>query len=124
VDTQGHVWAVHVHAANLADTKEGCVLADKAMAVLPTVSAWCADAGYRGSFVEHMQRQWNMQVHISERIADGFAVLPKRWVVERTFAWFNGRRRLSKDYEKNTTISQAMIFIAASSRTLQSLDFN
>jgi putative transposase len=113
-----------VHAANLADTKEGCTLADKAMALLPTVKAWNGDAGYRGTFVEHLQTRWQLPVHISQRIVDGFAVLPKRWVVERTFAWFNGQRRLSKDYEKTTANSEAMLLIAAFSRNLRALCFN
>jgi putative transposase len=120
VDTLGQVWAVQVHAANLADTKEGCTLADKAMAAVPTVAAWNADAGYRGSFVEHLQTRWQRPVHISQRILDGFAVLPRRWVVERTFAWFNGQRRLSKDFEKTTSSSEAMVMIAALARNLRS----
>jgi putative transposase len=58
-------------------------------------------------------KRWQRPVHISQRILDGFAVLPQRWAVERTFAWFNGQRRLSKDYEKTTSSSEAMILIAA-----------
>jgi putative transposase len=121
VDSQGQIWAVHVHAANLSDTKEGCTLGDDAMRQLPSVKAWNADAGYRGSFVEHMKIRWERPVHISQRIVDGFAVLPRRWVVERTFAWFNGQRRLSKDYEKTTASSRSMIFIAAIARNLRSI---
>lgn len=124
VDSQGQIWAVHVHAGNLADTKEGCTLADKIMPVLPEVKAWNADAGYRGSFVDHLQTLWNTTVFISQRIVDGFAVLPRRWVVERTFAWFNGQRRLSKDYEKTTASSEAMILIAAFARNLRSFPFS
>jgi putative transposase len=52
-------------------------------------------------------------------IVDGFAVLPKRWIVERTFAWGNGQRRLSKDYEKTFASSEAMIQISAIARTLK-----
>ncbi len=113
-----------MHAGNLADTKEGCVLADQTMSRLCTVKSWNADAGYRGSFVEHLQTRWQTPVHISQRIVDGFAVLPRRWVVERTFSWFNGQRRLSKDYEKTTASSQAMIFIAAFARNLRSFPFS
>ena len=121
VDTLGLIWAVHVHAANQADTMEGCVLADLAMENAPSVQAWCADAGYRGTFERHLRERWNLPAHISERIKDGFAVIPKRWLVERTFAWGNGQRRLSKDYEKSTLSSEAMIHLSATARNLRTL---
>lgn len=121
MDTQGLIWAVHVHAANGADSIEGCVLADLAMVNAPGVQAWCADAGYRGSFEHYVEEQWQLPVHISERIVDGFAVLPKRWIVERTFAWGNGQRRLSKDSEKDPFSSEAMIHISAIARNLRTL---
>ncbi len=107
VDTQGNIWSVHVHAANAADTVQGCKLADKVFKRIPFAQAICADAGYRGTFVAYVNETWDRQVHISEKIKDGFAVLPKRWVVERTFAWLNGNRRLSKDYEKTTCSSES-----------------
>ncbi len=124
VDTQGNVWGVHVHAANGADTVEGCVLADLVLSELPTVKIVCADQGYRGTFCEYVEEEWELAVHISKREGKGFEVEPKRWVVERTFAWFNGQRRLSKDYEKRTLHSEAMIYIAAIARSLRNLDFN
>ena len=124
VDTQGNVWAVHVHAANGADTVEGCVLADEALANVPGVEALCADQGYRGTFADYVQQEWERPVHISSCEGKGFELEPKRWVVERTFAWFNGQRRLSKDYEKRTSSSEAMIYIAAIARSLRNLDLN
>jgi putative transposase len=42
----------------------------------------------------------------------GFAVLPKRWIVERTFGWFVGYRRLSKDYERNRRVREARVYVA------------
>ena len=121
VDTQGLIWAVHVHAANKSDTMEGCALADLALENAPSTQAWCADAGYRGTFENYVSKERGLPVHISERIHDGFAVLPRRWVVERTFAWGNGQRRLSKDYEKSTLCSEAMIHISAIARNLRAL---
>ena len=76
VATQGNIWSVHVHAANTADTKGGCDLVDKVFKELPDVLAVCADAGYRGTFVDHVKEKWNKPVHISEKIKDGFAVIP------------------------------------------------
>lgn len=118
------MWAVHVHAANNADTVEGCVVADLALADLQTVRGVCADKGYRGTFFNHVRDGWNLDVHISGREGKGFEVEPKRWVVERTFSWFNGQRRLSKDYEKDTTSSEAMLYIASISRLLRGHLFN
>lgn len=46
------------------------------------------------------------------RTASGFVVLPRRWVVERTFGWLNRYRRLAKDYERRTQSSEAMIYLA------------
>ena len=122
-NTGGRLWGVHIHAANQADTKAGCVLADRVLPGLPSVTALCADAGYRGTFVEHLQTRWQKAVHISTKIKDGFAVIPKRWVAERSFGWFNGHRRLSKDYEKKTAHAEAMLLIAAFTRTLRALAF-
>ena len=119
VDTQGNIWSVHVHAANSADTVQGCKLVDKAFKRIPCTQAICADAGYRGTFVDYVNETWGKEVHISEKIKDGFAVLPKRWVVERTFAWLNGNRRLSKDYEKTTSSSESQVLIANISRNLK-----
>ena len=119
VDTQGNIWSVHVHAANTADTVGGCDLVDKVFKEFPDVQAICADAGYRGTFVAHVRKEWDKAVHISEKIKDGFAVIPKRWVVERTFSWLNGNRRLSKDYEKTTSSSESQILIANISRNLR-----
>ena len=119
VDTQGNIWSVHVHAANTADTTGGCDLVDKVFKELPEVRAICADAGYRGTFVDHVKKEWDKSVHISEKIKDGFAVIPKRWVVERTFSWLNGNRRLSKDYEKTTSSSESQILIANISKNLR-----
>jgi len=124
VDTEGNLWAVHVHAANGADTVEGCVLADLVLAELPSVEALCADQGYRGTFADYVELEWGREVHISQREGKGFELEPRRWVVERTFAWFNGQRRLSKDYEKLVLNSEAMIYIAAISRSLRTTHFN
>jgi putative transposase len=51
-------------------------------------------------------------VEISRRLGEGFQVIPKRWIVERTFGWLNRSRRLSKDYEELPYVSESMIYIA------------
>ena len=61
---------------------------------------------------------FNMELHISQRIKDEWAILPKRWVVERTFAWLNNFRRLSKDFEILPATAENMIRIAMIKLTL------
>ena len=110
-----------------SDTVEGCVLADLVIGDLPSVELFCVDRGYRGTFVNHVVdvvEKWNCEVHVSTHEGKGFEIEPMRWVIERTFAWFNGQRRLSKDDEKSTNSSEAMIYIAAITRNLKSLDVN
>lgn len=69
------------------------------------------DQGYRGeNFARVVEQICGARVEVIERIAKTFEVLPKRWIVERTFGWLNRYRRLSKDYELHTESSEAMIY--------------
>ena len=105
--------AVKVHRANLHDTKAGIFLAISAYRNYPTIQAFCADAGYRKTFVTNVETVLALRVDISPKIkANGFQVIPKRWVVERTFAWLNNSRRLAKDFEKTISSQVAMIIIS------------
>ena len=73
------------------------------------------DGGYRGDELKHFVRRlwgWCWQVVLRTDDTKGFKVLPRRWVVERTFAWILHARRLSKDYEKNRTNAQSMVYLA------------
>jgi putative transposase len=98
-DTQGHLLHVKVHAANIHDTIAGCMVFEEAIAKYPSLKGVCADAGYRKTMEEFIQKVLKRTIEISERIASGWVVIAKRWIVERTFAWLNHFRRLSKDYE-------------------------
>ena len=108
----GNLLAVSVHAANIHDTKSGIEPAKKAVEKYPTIKGFCADAGYRKTFVLLVLVILGLFVDISERINPGFEILPKRWVVERTLAWGNNSRRLSKDYEIKTVHSENMFMIS------------
>lgn len=112
VDTLGHILAVFVHAANIHDTKSGIVSVTKACGKYQTIERFCADAGYRKSFENNVLNILGLGVDISLQIKQEFEVLPKRWVVERTFAWLNNSRRLSKDYERKTLHQENMIYIS------------
>jgi len=112
VDIMGNILAVDVHAANIHDTKSGINPAKKAFKKYPTIKRFCGDEGYRKSFEEDVFFQLGLDVDISARIKPGWEILPKRWVVERTFAWLNNSRRLSKDYEITTTSEEAFVMIS------------
>jgi len=108
----GNMLSVVVHAANIHDTKSGINPAKKAFEKYPTIEKFCGDEGYRKSFEEAVLSELGLGVDISARIKPIFEVIPKRWVVERTFAWMNNSRRLSKDYEITTESEEAFVMIS------------
>ena len=87
------------------------------------IQAGCADGGYRRTFRNTFDEFHNIRIDISMQIKEqkGFQVLPKRWVVERTFAWLNGSRRLSKDYETSCCSAETMIIISHAATLLKRL---
>ena len=111
-DTMGCLLAVTVHAANIHDTKSGINPAKKAFEKHPTIKRFCGDEGYRKSFENDVSSELKLGVDISEKISPKFEVIPKRWVVERTFAWMSNSRRLSKDYEITTESEEAFVMIS------------
>ena len=120
-DTQGHLLHVTVHAANIHDTVAGGNVFKRALQKYPTLKGVCADAGYRKTMEAFVRTVLKKTILISQRITPGWAVLAKRWVVERTFAWLNHFRRLSKDYEINTNSAETLIIIAHSMTLLKRL---
>ena len=111
-DIMGNLLAVTVHAANIHDTVAGGEVLKKALKNYATITGVCADAGYRKTF-EAAVAELGLNVDISERIKpDGWQILPKRWRIERTFAWMNNSRRLSKDYEIRTCSAASMVVIS------------
>jgi putative transposase len=82
------------------------------------------DGGYRGqTLATWVMARFRLVLQVVLRSEEqlGFVVLPRRWVVERTFAWLNLNRRLSKDYEVLTEMSEAMIYIAMTRLMLRRL---
>ena len=117
VDTQGFLLKVVVSAASVQDRDGGrLVLAAQRLfgPALPRLSKVWADAAYSGAFVEEVAQQPGWDVEIVTRPPDqrGFVVQAKRWIVERTFGWWQGCRRLAKDYEYQLESSEAMIYAA------------
>ena len=79
----------------------------------PSIQRFCADVGYRKSFEQDVSQKLGLGVDISARIKSEWEVLPKWWIVERSLAWLNNSRRLSKDYEISARSAQAVCIIAA-----------
>lgn len=123
-DTMGNLLSVIVHAANIHDTTSGYFPALSASVKYPSLIGICGDSGYRGTFVEEAEDFLDIKVDIVRRKKGGaWSVLPKRWVVERTFAWMNHDRRLSKDYEIRVLSSESMILLSHSRTLLKRLNF-
>jgi transposase len=123
VDVMGLLLAVCVHAADVQD-REGARLLAEAVTpnALPALHHVWADQGYTGPIAAwlHETRGWRIEVvrhparqrwryGLEERPAHTFRVLPRRWVVERTFAWLGQPRRLGRDYERLPATGEAMI---------------
>ena len=108
----GHLLNVKVHAANIHDTVAGGDVFMGALEKYPTIKGCCADAGYRKTF-ESVVLSLGKTVKISEKInPKEWAVLPQRWIVERSLSWLNNSRRLSKDYEISTVSEENMVMIS------------
>ena len=122
VDIMGNLLSVVVHAANLHDTKTGYYPVLSAITLYPTIKGVCADAGYQGTFVDEIWDAFGINVDISKQIKPKtWQILPKRWRVERSFAWLNSSRRLSKDYEIRTHSEEAMVKISHTHTLLKRL---
>ena len=118
VDTLGLVLRVVVTAASMPERAGGKQVLSRVYQMGKAVSRlaliW-VDGGYSGQpFLRAVMDRfrWIVQVVRRPKQAKGFTLLKKRWVVERTFGWFNWYRRLSKDYERHPASAEAMVYIA------------
>lgn len=79
------------------------------------------DGGYSGQCVEKIKEQFGWDVEVVKRLGEGFQILKRRWVVERTFGWLGRRRRLSKDYEQKIKSCESFLYLAMSALMLRRL---
>ncbi len=142
VDTEGLVLKAKVHSAKVPDQDGIKLLLKAARQRLPRLSHLWVDAGYQGRGKEWVEQELGLSVEVvhrtpkptSEKVARiwaqewakegreidwqkllprrGFELLPRRWVVERTFSWLSQNRRMSKDYERLCATSEAFIYVA------------
>jgi putative transposase len=126
VDTLGLILAVVVTPASVQDRDGARRLLRLLQHSFSRLRVIWADGGYAGQLVEwlwHRRHYCRIRSEIVRRGADqrGFSVLPKRWIVERTFGWLMKYRRLRYDYEQLTINSEAMIYIAMTRLMLRRL---
>jgi transposase len=120
VDTQGNLLAVVVHSAGIQDRIAARAVLIRLFCRFQGITKIFADGGYAGTLIDWAEKMFGYTVEIVKRSdVKGFQVLPKRWIVERTFAWLNWSRRLSKDYELRYTSAETMIHIAFAHQLLR-----
>ncbi|HEY9663712.1 MAG TPA: IS5 family transposase, partial [Allocoleopsis sp.] len=113
VDSQGLLIGVLITEANASERLGAIVVLDEAKEKLSRLEVIWVDQGYSGKKFAHAVKQVcgeQVRVEVIERKSAAFEQLPKRWIVERTFGWLNRFRRLSKDYEVYSEVSEAMIY--------------
>lgn len=110
VDSMGLLLTVVVHAANHHDSKAAFKVIETLKYRFPRLVKIIADAGYRGQLIDKVKSSfgWVLQI-VMRKEAHKFEILPQRWIVERTFSWFESYRRLSKEFEYHTYTQEAMI---------------
>lgn len=117
VDTTGLLLHAIVHSADIQDRDGGAMLMATLFGLHPFLLKLYADGGYQGpvfqSAIKEILSQIDVEIVKRSDRAQGFVVLPKRWVVERTFAWLNRCRRLAKDWECRTRKARAFLLLAS-----------
>ncbi|MGW6982324.1 IS5 family transposase [Streptomyces sp. NPDC054932] len=110
-DTLGLLLAVAVTAANIGDRDAAVGLLSRLRRLHRDITLVWADGGYTGPIVDRCCQKLSLTLEVVKRTDDmeGFVVLQRRWVVERTFAWLMNSRRLARDYEAMPATSEAVI---------------
>ena len=121
VDTLGNLLRVWVHEANLSDQAGAAWWLSLVCAALPRLRLLWADGAYRGWLEDTLPAVCGVTLQIVSKLAGqtGFVVQPRRWVVERTFAWLGRYRRLAKDYEELPECAETWVYLASIRRLLR-----
>jgi len=114
VDTLGLVLAVVIQSASVQDRDGAVEVVNKLCESWRKVVKIFADGGYRGQLIKTIKTKFKIELEIIKRDEmNTFKILPKRWIVERTFAWIDTNRRNSKNYERLNNTSVAMVHLSA-----------
>ncbi len=115
-DTEGHLVGVQVHAADVQDRDGAVGVIASIRRLYPWLRHLFADGGYAGDKLTAALQPhgtWTIEIVKRSDAAKGFVLLPRRWVVERTFAWLNRNRRLAKDFEALISTATTWVMIAS-----------
>ena len=123
VDTLGLLLAVVVHPADIQDRDGARLVLARLLGRFPRLRVIWADGAYGGKLVQWANTAGGWILELVRRPAQQrtFQVLPRRWVVERTFGWLNLQRRLSKDYEALCETTETWIYISMTGLMLKRL---
>ncbi|MDR1201226.1 MAG: transposase [Tannerellaceae bacterium] len=115
IDKNGFLTAVMVTIANIADCKAAYLLMRTLKELCSPVKVILADGGYRGEIIDTFRKAFGyaIQVVVSNFKRQGFRPIHKRWIVERTFSWFDNYRRLCRNYELTFDSAEEMVKIAS-----------
>lgn len=119
----GNLLALLVLAADISDRDGAELLLELYHTCYPLLQKIWADSSYQGHLQEDIEAWYAVVLEIVSKSPEqkGFVVVPRRWVVERTFAWITQARRLVRDYERNPAYSEAWVWLAAIHRTVKYL---
>jgi putative transposase len=115
-DTQGFLLALRVHTANIQDVHGAVPLLGSLRTIFPKLRHIFADRVYRGNQLRNAAARlgrWRIEIVTRTERVGRFKPEPKRWVIERTFAWFGRNRRLAKDFERTIASAEAWFLIAS-----------
>ena len=114
---------VVVHAADVQDRDGAKQVLEKIKDSLPRLQLIWADGGYSGHLIDWVKQvcNWLLEIVKKDDSVKGFQLLPKRWIVERTFAWLMRYRRLCREYEYLTETSESLIYLAMTNIMLRRL---
>jgi putative transposase len=112
VDTEGFPVGVHVTAASVGERAGAKQMLESVKDELPRLRKIWVDGGFDGApFAEWAEQVGNWTIEVVQKIGKGFTALPRRWVVERTFAWLYKARRLSRDFERLCETVESFIYV-------------
>jgi transposase len=115
-DTCGYLVHAIIHSADIQDRDGAPMILKDVRYSFPWLRHVFADGGYAGSKLKQALTKignWTIEIIKRSDRAKGFVILPRRWVVERTFAWLNRNRRLTKDFEHTIASAAAWLFMAS-----------